>query len=140
MPKNDVRSCEIFCFIYFANPILIYKRYHAVLKIKMSICFATICFLINFVIVLIFCDFYNMNISYFNIVLGKQWFHDRKLIGPTFHFSILEQFAVVQSEKAEILIKCLEKTIAKDSKKAINVFPFALNVALDIICGNVSYF
>ncbi|CAL1679447.1 unnamed protein product [Lasius platythorax] len=65
---------------------------------------------------------------------GKQWFHDRRLIGPTFHFSILDQFAIIMSEKAEILTKCLEKEIAKNSKKAINIFPFANNVALDIIC------
>jgi len=67
---------------------------------------------------------------------GKQWFHDRKLIGPTFHFSILDQFAAVMSEKAEILIKCLEKEIAKNPGKAIDIFPFANNVALDVICGN----
>ncbi|XP_077266484.1 cytochrome P450 4C1-like isoform X2 [Temnothorax americanus] len=65
---------------------------------------------------------------------GKQWFHDRKLIGPTFHFSILDQFAVVLSEKAEILIKCLEREIEKDSGKAVDVFPFIVNVALDVIC------
>ncbi|XP_029660852.1 cytochrome P450 4C1-like isoform X1 [Formica exsecta] len=65
---------------------------------------------------------------------GKQWNHDRKLIGPTFHFSILDQFAVVISEKAEILTKCLEREIAKNPGKAINIFPFANNVALDIIC------
>ncbi|KAL6262605.1 hypothetical protein P5V15_005399 [Pogonomyrmex californicus] len=65
---------------------------------------------------------------------GKQWFHDRRLIGPTFHFSILNQFAVVLSEKAEILTKCLEKEIRKDPGKAINIFPFIINVALDIIC------
>ncbi|EFN69302.1 Cytochrome P450 4V3 [Camponotus floridanus] len=64
----------------------------------------------------------------------KQWFHDRKLIGPTFHFSILDQFAVVMSEKAEILIKCLEKEIAKNPEKAIDIFPFANNAALDVIC------
>ncbi|KAM0731241.1 Cytochrome P450 4c21 [Formica fusca] len=66
---------------------------------------------------------------------GKQWNHDRKLIGPTFHFSILNQFAVVISEKAEILTKCLEREIAKHPEKAINIFPFANNVALDVICG-----
>ncbi|KAL6446197.1 hypothetical protein ACFW04_001078 [Cataglyphis niger] len=66
---------------------------------------------------------------------GKQWNHDRKLIGPTFHFSILDQFALVMSEKAEILTKCLEKEIAKNPGKAINIFPFANNVALDVICG-----
>ncbi|XP_050449076.1 cytochrome P450 4C1-like [Cataglyphis hispanica] len=65
---------------------------------------------------------------------GKQWNHDRKLIGPTFHFSILDQFALVMSEKAEILTKCLEKEIAKNPGKAINIFPFANNVALDVIC------
>ncbi|XP_070169048.1 cytochrome P450 4C1-like isoform X1 [Polyergus mexicanus] len=65
---------------------------------------------------------------------GKQWNHDRKLIGPTFHFSILDQFAVVISEKAEILTKCLEREIAKNPGKAINIFPFANNVALDVIC------
>ncbi|XP_029173379.1 cytochrome P450 4C1-like [Nylanderia fulva] len=65
---------------------------------------------------------------------GKQWFHDRKLIGPTFHFSILDQFAIVMSEKAEILTKCLEREIAKNPEKAINIFPFTNNVALDVIC------
>ncbi|XP_029163052.1 cytochrome P450 4C1-like [Nylanderia fulva] len=65
---------------------------------------------------------------------GKQWFHDRKLIGPTFHFSILDQFAIVMSEKSEILTKCLEKEVAKNPGKAINIFPFCNNVALDVIC------
>ncbi|XP_012539613.1 cytochrome P450 4C1 [Monomorium pharaonis] len=65
---------------------------------------------------------------------GKQWFHDRKLIGPTFHFSILDQFAVVLSEKAEILTKCLERKIEKNSGKPFDIFPFIINAALDIIC------
>ncbi|XP_070169053.1 cytochrome P450 4C1-like isoform X3 [Polyergus mexicanus] len=65
---------------------------------------------------------------------GKQWNHDRKLIGPTFHFSILDQFGVIMSEKAEILTKCLEREIAKKPGKAINIFPFASNAALDVIC------
>ncbi|XP_012219950.1 cytochrome P450 4C1-like [Linepithema humile] len=65
---------------------------------------------------------------------GTQWFHDRKLIGPTFHFSILDQFAVILSEKAEIMTKCLEKEMEKNPGKAINIFPFAINVALDVIC------
>ncbi|XP_011055130.1 PREDICTED: cytochrome P450 4C1-like isoform X2 [Acromyrmex echinatior] len=65
---------------------------------------------------------------------GKQWFHDRKLIGPTFHFSILDQFAVILSEKAEILTKCLEKKIKDNPGKAVDIFPFMINVTLDIIC------
>lgn len=43
---------------------------------------------------------------------------------------------MVISEKAEILTKCLEKEIAKNPGKAINIFPFINNAALDIICGN----
>ncbi|XP_012062914.1 PREDICTED: cytochrome P450 4C1-like [Atta cephalotes] len=65
---------------------------------------------------------------------GEQWFHDRKLIGPTFHFSVLDQFAMIVFEKAEILTKCLQKEIEKDPGKAVNIFPFIINVALDIIC------
>jgi len=73
----------------------------------------------------------------FIAVSGTQWLHDRKLIGPTFHFSILEQFAMVQSEKAQIMTKCLEKEIEKNPRKAIDIFPFTINAALDIICGNI---
>ncbi|RLU19899.1 hypothetical protein DMN91_008458, partial [Ooceraea biroi] len=65
---------------------------------------------------------------------GKQWFHDRRLIGPTFHFSILEQFAIVQSEKVEILTKCLEKEMERNPGKAIDIFPFVVKFALDVIC------
>ncbi|XP_012539146.2 cytochrome P450 4C1 isoform X2 [Monomorium pharaonis] len=65
---------------------------------------------------------------------GQQWFHDRKLIGPTFHFTILDQFAVVQFEKAEILLKCIEKKREKNPEKPIDVCPLLTNVALDIIC------
>lgn len=42
---------------------------------------------------------------------------------------------MVLSEKAEIMTKCLEKKIAKNPGKAVDIFPFAINVALDIICG-----
>ncbi|XP_014485091.1 PREDICTED: cytochrome P450 4C1-like [Dinoponera quadriceps] len=65
---------------------------------------------------------------------GTRWFHDRKLIGPTFHFGILDQFAIVLSEKAEILTKCLEKEMEKCPGKAIDIFPFLINATLDIIC------
>ncbi|XP_025990783.2 cytochrome P450 4C1 [Solenopsis invicta] len=65
---------------------------------------------------------------------GKQWFHDRKLIWPTFHFSILNQYAVIQSEKAEILTTCLERKIEKNPRNAIDICPFIFNATLDIIC------
>lgn len=74
------------------------------------------------------------------MLLGKQWFHDRKLIGPTFHFNILDQFTMILFEKTEILTRCLEKKIEDNPGKAVDIFPVIINATLDIICGNVSYF
>ncbi|XP_025990768.2 cytochrome P450 4C1 [Solenopsis invicta] len=65
---------------------------------------------------------------------GKQWFHDRKLIGATFHFSILEKFAVVMTEKAQILTKCLQRKIDENPGKAIDIYPLIVNATLDVIC------
>ncbi|XP_020284912.1 cytochrome P450 4C1-like isoform X2 [Pseudomyrmex gracilis] len=65
---------------------------------------------------------------------GPKWFHDRKLIGPTFHFSILERFIDIFSEKSKILTKMLERELEKNPEKPINVFPFSVNVSLDVIC------
>ncbi|XP_011169811.1 cytochrome P450 4C1 [Solenopsis invicta] len=68
------------------------------------------------------------------ISTGKQWFHDRKLIGTTFHFSILEKFAVVMTEKAQILIKILQKKMDENPGKPIDIFPLLINATLDVIC------
>jgi cytochrome P450 len=84
--------------------------------------------------------FYNINISHFNTILGEQWYHDRKLINPSFGSSMLKQYAVVQSAKAEILTTCLERKIKENPEKAIDICPFMFNAALDIICGNVSFY
>ncbi|KAL0132779.1 hypothetical protein PUN28_000481 [Cardiocondyla obscurior] len=65
---------------------------------------------------------------------GKKWFHDRKLITPAFHFSILNKFAVIQSEQAEILTKNLEKELAKNIGKPVDTLPFITNTTLAIIC------
>jgi len=69
---------------------------------------------------------------------GSQWLHDRRLIGSTFHFGILEQFAVIQSEKAEILTKYLDRELEGNPGEAIDIFPFILRFTLDVICGNAT--
>ncbi|XP_035735155.1 cytochrome P450 4C1-like [Vespa mandarinia] len=65
---------------------------------------------------------------------GKKWMHDRKLITPAFHFNILEQYAIVMSEKADIFVKCLEEQIMKNSQELIDIFPYANRCTLDVIC------
>ena len=68
-------------------------------------------------------------------ILVEQWYRDRKLIMPTLHFTILEQYAVIMSEKTEIVIKWIEETLAENPTKAINIMPFVQSVTFNIICG-----
>ncbi|CAH0550618.1 unnamed protein product [Brassicogethes aeneus] len=62
---------------------------------------------------------------------GAKWKERRKIITPTFHFQILEQFVDVFENQGKILIKKLEKEVGKDS---VNIFPYVTLCTLDIIC------
>jgi Cytochrome P450 len=64
---------------------------------------------------------------------GQHWFNHRRLITPTFHFNVLENFCEVFSENANILIKSLEEASADGS--SVNIYPLITKAALDIICG-----
>ena len=68
-------------------------------------------------------------------ILVEQWYRDRKLIMPTLHVNILEQFAVIMSEKTEIVIKWIEETLAENPTKAIDIMPFMHSLTFNIICG-----
>ncbi|XP_020293219.1 cytochrome P450 4C1-like [Pseudomyrmex gracilis] len=74
---------------------------------------------------------------------GKQWHRDRKLLTPTFHFSILKQFAVIMSDKAKNLIKHIEKILEENPGKAINIQPSidkaAINIILETAMGVNAY-
>ncbi|XP_038162073.1 cytochrome P450 4V2-like [Cyprinodon tularosa] len=62
---------------------------------------------------------------------GKKWRQRRKILTPTFHFSILTDFLQVMNEQAEILVEKLEK---KAGKGSFNCFNDITLCALDIIC------
>ncbi|KAJ4433395.1 Cytochrome P450 4C1, partial [Periplaneta americana] len=62
---------------------------------------------------------------------GQKWHIHRKMITPTFHFKILENFMEIFSEKSEILVKKLEKEIGS---QGFDVYPYITRCALDIIC------
>ncbi|XP_034087104.1 cytochrome P450 4V2 [Gymnodraco acuticeps] len=62
---------------------------------------------------------------------GPKWRQRRKMLTPTFHFSILTEFLEVMNEQAEILVEKLEKQAGKGP---FNCFNHITLCALDIIC------
>ncbi|KAL2077679.1 hypothetical protein ACEWY4_027183 [Coilia grayii] len=62
---------------------------------------------------------------------GDKWRSRRKMLTPTFHFSILGDFLEVMNEQAEVLVGKLQRHAGGD---AFNCFNFITLCALDIIC------
>ncbi|CAH3194528.1 unnamed protein product, partial [Porites evermanni] len=62
---------------------------------------------------------------------GSKWKTRRRLITPTFHFRILNDFIQVFEEQAAILVKHLEKEANGD---VFNIMPYITLCALDVIC------
>lgn len=62
---------------------------------------------------------------------GERWFKHRKIITPTFHFSILESFCDIFNKKSAVLVdKLNEKT---KTGEIFNIQSFITNAALEII-------
>nr|ABG34549.1 cytochrome P450 CYP4D35 [Musca domestica] len=68
-----------------------------------------------------------------SLLLSKEqkWHTRRKIITPTFHFSILEQFLKVFDRQTLVLIDCLAERA--DGRSAFDVMPYICSAALDII-------
>ncbi|KAG8014664.1 Cytochrome P450 4V2 [Nibea albiflora] len=62
---------------------------------------------------------------------GPKWRQRRKMLTPTFHFSILTDFLEVMNEQTEILVEKLNKMAGKGP---FNCFSHVTLCALDIIC------
>ncbi|KAM9382051.1 cytochrome P450 4V2 [Phaethornis superciliosus] len=62
---------------------------------------------------------------------GDKWRSRRKMITPTFHFTILTDFLEVMNEQGGILLEKLEKHV---DKEPFNIFLDITLCALDIIC------
>ncbi|XP_068607156.1 cytochrome P450 4V8, partial [Brachionichthys hirsutus] len=62
---------------------------------------------------------------------GPKWRQRRKMLTPTFHFSILADFLEVMNEQADILVQKLQK---QEGKGPFNCFSHVTLCALDIIC------
>uniref|UniRef100_A0A2D4MR76 Cytochrome P450 4V2 n=1 Tax=Micrurus spixii TaxID=129469 RepID=A0A2D4MR76_9SAUR len=62
---------------------------------------------------------------------GKKWHSRRKMLTPTFHFTILVDFLEVMIEQANILVQNLEQHLDKDP---FNCSLYIVLCTLDIIC------
>lgn len=62
---------------------------------------------------------------------NAKWKQQRKLITPTFHFQILEQFIGIFESQSDVLVKKLNKELGE---KPFDIFPYITLCALDVIC------
>lgn len=63
---------------------------------------------------------------------GEKWHKHRKIITPTFHFSILETFFDVFSDKSKILVERLNEHCG--TGEPFDIYTYITKAALDIIC------
>ncbi|XP_061769031.1 cytochrome P450 4V2-like isoform X7 [Nerophis ophidion] len=62
---------------------------------------------------------------------GSKWRERRKMLTPTFHFTILQDFLEVMNEQAEVLVN---KLTSQAGRGPFNCFNHVTLCALDIIC------
>ena len=62
---------------------------------------------------------------------GKKWFARRKIITPTFHFKILEEFVEIFDQQSTIFVEKLAKKA--NGQTPFNIYPYVCLAALDII-------
>lgn len=61
---------------------------------------------------------------------GKKWHNRRKIITPTFHFKILQQFVDVFNHQNEVLVKKLNDL---NTEKTFDIYNLLTLMSLDII-------
>ncbi|XP_017871239.1 PREDICTED: cytochrome P450 4ae1 [Drosophila arizonae] len=66
---------------------------------------------------------------------GEHWHAMRKVITPSFHFSILEQYVKIFDSQCNVLVGKLKPLAAlgSESPQAFNIYPYMCLTALDII-------
>uniref|UniRef100_A0A182RDP0 Uncharacterized protein n=1 Tax=Anopheles funestus TaxID=62324 RepID=A0A182RDP0_ANOFN len=63
---------------------------------------------------------------------GEKWFQRRKIITPSFHFKILDQFMDVFNKEADTLVTKLERHV---NQQEFDIYDYITLYALDSICA-----
>ncbi|XP_055695221.1 cytochrome P450 4d10-like isoform X2 [Lutzomyia longipalpis] len=67
------------------------------------------------------------------LTTGKKWQSRRKIITPTFHFKILEQFVEVFDKQGNTFVNVLKKM---KPEEGVDIYPLVTLYALDVICDS----
>nr|CAH0113244.1 unnamed protein product [Daphnia galeata] len=68
---------------------------------------------------------------------GTKWHGRRKMLTPTFHFKILEDFIDIFNKQSVVLVDKLREAhqdMVANNRDRINLFPYVARCTLDIIC------
>lgn len=65
-------------------------------------------------------------------IAGRKWHARRKLLTPSFHFNILQQFVDVFGKQTELLVQDLEQFCEKEE---FNILPLIGKFTLRAVCG-----
>lgn len=66
------------------------------------------------------------------MVVGAKWKGRRRLLTPSFHFSILDNFIGVFDSVTDTFVKILDEHVGNPS---LDIYPFVTLCTLDIMCG-----
>ncbi|KAH1003679.1 hypothetical protein HUJ04_003558 [Dendroctonus ponderosae] len=65
---------------------------------------------------------------------GLKWRQRRKMITPTFHFKVLEDFMEIFNYQINVMLEKLMEAVKKAPGSTFDIFPFINLMSLDIIC------
>nr|WDY85989.1 cytochrome P450 4BR18 [Pagiophloeus tsushimanus] len=65
---------------------------------------------------------------------GSKWRQRRKMITPTFHFKVLEDFMQIFNYQVNIMLDKLMEVVQESPGETVDIFKFVNLMSLDIIC------
>jgi cytochrome P450 len=75
-------------------------------------------------------------IMHFKYIVGDKWQEHRKILTPTFHFKILEEYVQVFNSNSQVLVQKLQECVGQPF---VDINSLITMCTLDIICGKIHH-